>query len=356
MRVQVPEEGFLQIRAETAVLLQSQASAVGVRHRRDARGIRSAADLFVLGIASGMGQDGKKFVNNLIACTRDVCGLVIGLYEAVTKNGLDTSVVDVFNVAATWLSAIKRCVETVGGVVPNVFKRILGVIDKVTSCFNFVRSIVRGEWFNAGEYMYTCLKILKLRRSLSPQPPPSWTCEPSSYNHSRYCHVGCGAYDPDCDDALLPVLVHDYHQTPAPLTWQCFPGMYDDKRTCDQGCGTVDPDCSNTRLPVHAWKAGLTFAVDLERRGIFLAAGTPQNGNSEPNQNGNSEPNQNGNSEPNTNHHATVAALATVAAVMTVLCAVLGAALWKDKQLRAAATAPAHGQPGAYFLLTDSSS
>jgi hypothetical protein len=108
----------------------------------------------------------------------------------------------------------------------------------------------------------TCLHVTSASFAL-PAPPSTWTCDPRDYADGLVCncHAYCGAPDPDCDDANLPVDGCLSGQTctggttcaGAPYGWTCDPAHYDGGPGdgCDCGCGTHDPDCD---LPGEAPK------------------------------------------------------------------------------------------------------
>ena len=93
--------------------------------------------------------------------------------------------------------------------------------------------------------------------------PDAWHCALAAYADGRVCHCGCGAHDPDCDDARLPsdcddgLLCVDGAARGVrgdvcgyPPGWTCGAGAYADGRVCHCGCGLADPDCVNASVPL----------------------------------------------------------------------------------------------------------
>ncbi len=97
-------------------------------------------------------------------------------------------------------------------------------------------------------------------------PPPGWTCS-SYYYHDGSCDCGCGAFDPDCDDAsvescevcsafgscaggVCPAAIDptDNSTCAVPEGWTCSTDLYNDGFDCDCGCGVVDPDCASASV------------------------------------------------------------------------------------------------------------
>jgi hypothetical protein len=88
--------------------------------------------------------------------------------------------------------------------------------------------------------------------------PPNWHCPLHQYNDHEYCDCGCGAYDPDCDNATS---VNDCYCSDSSCSpdcsafsdgsyalcdsWSCEIRRYSDG-VCDCGCGGEDPDCTTT--------------------------------------------------------------------------------------------------------------
>jgi len=61
----------------------------------------------------------------------------------------------------------------------------------------------------------------------TPGVPPEWTCDPSYYGDGEDCDCGCGALDPDCEDATVESC--DYCGEDG----ACDAG--------DESCSTIDP-------------------------------------------------------------------------------------------------------------------
>ena len=94
--------------------------------------------------------------------------------------------------------------------------------------------------------------------------PPQWTCPDAAYGDGNTCDCTCGAPDADCADAKLPVKRCAPGNTcdkagkcvsSIPASWTCSPLAYASGHLCDCGCGAVDPDCSIAALPVHGCPA-----------------------------------------------------------------------------------------------------
>lgn len=92
----------------------------------------------------------------------------------------------------------------------------------------------------SGEYCNTSAVCVPTPR------PASWVCSFEAYRDGETCDCACGAYDPDCDDASLPVA-------------NCFSGSCESDGSCtacvpqcdgkecgDDGCGG---DCGYCSLP-----------------------------------------------------------------------------------------------------------
>jgi hypothetical protein len=81
--------------------------------------------------------------------------------------------------------------------------------------------------------------------------PGAWTCAASSYEAGDQCDCGCGAPDPDCDLANLIVAgcgafekcLEGVCTSTVAAGWTCGMASYDDGTFCDCGCGAADPDC-----------------------------------------------------------------------------------------------------------------
>ena len=55
-----------------------------------------------------------------------------------------------------------------------------------------------------------------------------------------------------------------HHPRPNPPVagWECDPGYYEDGEFCDCRCGAVDPDCTDAALPVDGCYEGQTCSAD----------------------------------------------------------------------------------------------
>ncbi len=93
--------------------------------------------------------------------------------------------------------------------------------------------------------------------------PPAWTCEPTAYGEGFSCDCKCGAPDPDCQSATLPLWGCGDKETcdssgkcvsSVPAAWTCAAVSYAGVDFCDCGCGAPDPDCA-FGLPVHGCKS-----------------------------------------------------------------------------------------------------
>eukprot|EP01105_Mastigella_eilhardi_P022148 TRINITY_DN5431_c0_g1_i1.p1 TRINITY_DN5431_c0_g1~~TRINITY_DN5431_c0_g1_i1.p1 ORF type:complete len:1014 (-),score=170.14 TRINITY_DN5431_c0_g1_i1:110-3151(-) len=80
---------------------------------------------------------------------------------------------------------------------------------------------------------------------------PFWTCEESNYKDGQKCNCGCGAVDPDCNNASLPIvgcMMDDAQCLQGGCVakgWVCSAAFYSAKDGCDCAtCGVVDPDCA----------------------------------------------------------------------------------------------------------------
>jgi hypothetical protein len=91
--------------------------------------------------------------------------------------------------------------------------------------------------------------------------PPEWNCVPGIYGGGDGCDCGCGALDPDCDDATVgscdlcaqvgscavdrcPSNINSVDNSRCVAEgWRCSGAYYEDGATCDCGCGAPDPDC-----------------------------------------------------------------------------------------------------------------
>ena len=94
--------------------------------------------------------------------------------------------------------------------------------------------------------------------------PPAWHCLPQLYNDGLRCQVHCGAWDPDCRNASLPIVVPTPDATP-PAGWLCPPFYYNAGDGCDAQCGVVDPDCSAPCTDTFAWQPAATFTYAADK-------------------------------------------------------------------------------------------
>ena len=89
--------------------------------------------------------------------------------------------------------------------------------------------------------------------------PLSWTCDDDIYHGGGgKCDCECGAYDPDCDDANSTVqgCLEDEACNGSgycvPTDWGCDPDFYHGGGgICDCGCGAYDPDCDDADSEVQ---------------------------------------------------------------------------------------------------------
>lgn len=101
------------------------------------------------------------------------------------------------------------------------------------------------------EDAYTCPEDC-----ISSGPPEAWTCEEERWSDYEVCDCECGAVDPDCTDASLPLAgceegercayggrCVEIEDSAPPVAWTCDPESYGDGSVCDCGCGAIDPDC-----------------------------------------------------------------------------------------------------------------
>ena len=98
--------------------------------------------------------------------------------------------------------------------------------------------------------------------------PEEWTCLASYYDAGDGCDCECGAYDPDCDDPVQPVLNCDIGEVCSPLGvceageddgvegWTCLESYYDAGDGCDCDCGAYDPDCDDPGATVYGCGIG----------------------------------------------------------------------------------------------------
>ena len=103
-------------------------------------------------------------------------------------------------------------------------------------------------------------------------PPPEWNCSDAFFGSNDGCDCGCGAVDPDCNNAAVascqfcsqtgscntgsgcpgnidPV---DNGQCepalPVPAEWTCNDIFFGTNDGCDCGCGAFDPDCTDSDI------------------------------------------------------------------------------------------------------------
>jgi hypothetical protein len=94
------------------------------------------------------------------------------------------------------------------------------------------------------------------------QAPAEWTCDQGAYDDALdLCDCGCGAPDPDCEEAGCSTGGCDApacdfcndagegitcaHDVP-PVGWTCDMDAFNDGSDCDCGCGGIDADCEGT--------------------------------------------------------------------------------------------------------------
>jgi hypothetical protein len=103
------------------------------------------------------------------------------------------------------------------------------------------------------------------RRSLrNTTLPQAWRCLPQLYNDGLRCQVNCGAWDPDCRNASLPVVLPSPDVAP-PAGWICPPFYYNASDGCDAHCGVEDPDCSDSCSDSFSWQPAATFTYAAEK-------------------------------------------------------------------------------------------
>ena len=100
--------------------------------------------------------------------------------------------------------------------------------------------------------------------------PPEWTCDAGFYGTDDGCDCGCGALDPDCDDAsaescddcgdeggcnagnescsAIDPTQNWLCKAAPPPAWTCDPSYYGSDDGCDCGCGVLDPDCKDATV------------------------------------------------------------------------------------------------------------
>lgn len=94
-------------------------------------------------------------------------------------------------------------------------------------------------------------------------PPSTWTCDVEAWADGDHCDCNCGAIDPDCADASLPVRGCDAGERcayggvcvpegapDAPVQWTCDPEAWANGAVCDCSCGALDPDCLEEGAPL----------------------------------------------------------------------------------------------------------
>jgi len=92
------------------------------------------------------------------------------------------------------------------------------------------------------------------------RPPSAWTCDAAAWGDGAACDCACGALDPDCLQLVLPVVgcadggrcgAHGACIAGPPPGWACPDWRYGDGAVCDCDCGAGDPDCGSAELPVQ---------------------------------------------------------------------------------------------------------
>ncbi len=116
-----------------------------------------------------------------------------------------------------------------------------------------------------------CLHVTNLSFDVQP-PVTGWECDPSYYDAGAedYCDCECGAADPDCDIAEIPIYPCHEGQTCStqfeceglPTAWTCDANAFDDGTTCNCDCGVYDPDCEIANAPVTGCTSGTTCNLD----------------------------------------------------------------------------------------------
>ena len=90
--------------------------------------------------------------------------------------------------------------------------------------------------------------------------PSEWQCAPIAYGDGTVCDCACGAIDPDCATEPDRAANCGAYQTCnaqgqcediAPAGWTCDPERYQDTFYCDCSCGAPDPDCEDAQLPIN---------------------------------------------------------------------------------------------------------
>ena len=101
--------------------------------------------------------------------------------------------------------------------------------------------------------------------------PDAWTCDGNYYAAGDACDCSCGAYDPDCKDPTTVIAGCQSLETcdgsgtcvsSIPAAWTCAASLYNALDACDCACGAYDPDCKVASLPVHGCGGGESCAPD----------------------------------------------------------------------------------------------
>lgn len=121
-----------------------------------------------------------------------------------------------------------------------------------------------------------------------PGPPAGWTCAPGAYDAVDGCNCGCGVPDPDCDVMPIPafgcatdercsaggVCEPDPSAPSVPGGWMCIVDFYESGMECNCGCGAPDPDCNDASLEVVGCNPGQA-CVAGECADLATDAGAP---------------------------------------------------------------------------------
>lgn len=94
--------------------------------------------------------------------------------------------------------------------------------------------------------------------------PTDWTCGATTFGTGDGCNCLCGEgiLDPDCEAAPTPAAGCDAGETCGstgaclPTGWTCPDVFYEDGADCDCECGAVDPDCSIANAPIYGCEDG----------------------------------------------------------------------------------------------------
>ena len=97
--------------------------------------------------------------------------------------------------------------------------------------------------------------------------PKEWRCNPDFYGAADGCDCGCGAVDPDCNDASVGscdfcdalgscglgecpsnIDPNDNSTCTVPVEWTCSADSYGSGDGCHCGCGALDPDCEDVTV------------------------------------------------------------------------------------------------------------